>query len=253
MPQWIEDRKDRLLRKNPGMDESKAWAIATQQAHALGKTPKGYGTAEGRRTAKKKYTTPKDDQKTAGVPPLPPKQLAALLEGLAQAKEACAFPPGVYDLYKQAGFLDVLTRPIPGTPELFPKVNDALHKITRYTGQAGAKAEGGAAKSFAMKTPDEIRAGRRASFRPEKMKAAFQTSAYSTPLNPHIASGASVLPPFRSPQLQKALQKFATEYYNTQVPPKGSTKRDEDKKKQPDNRAAQLDRDLKKKTAPGLC
>lgn len=59
MPQWIEQRKEHLLKKNPNMPESMAWGLATQQAHALGKTPKGYGTAEGRREAKRKYDEPK--------------------------------------------------------------------------------------------------------------------------------------------------------------------------------------------------
>jgi hypothetical protein len=47
------------------MDEGEAFAIATQQAHALGKTPQGYGTSEGRRTAKRKYRSPSEYQKTA--------------------------------------------------------------------------------------------------------------------------------------------------------------------------------------------
>ncbi len=41
------------------MAESTAWAIATQQAHKAGKSPKGYGTSEGRSEAKAKYTKPK--------------------------------------------------------------------------------------------------------------------------------------------------------------------------------------------------
>ena len=54
------------------MPESESWAIATQQSHATGHTPKGYGTAEGKREAKKKYDTPGDDEqqaspKTAGI------------------------------------------------------------------------------------------------------------------------------------------------------------------------------------------
>lgn len=65
MPQWIHDRARHIQAKNPGMSDSTAFAIATQQAHATGKSPKGYGTAEGRREAKAKYTTPKDDKKTA--------------------------------------------------------------------------------------------------------------------------------------------------------------------------------------------
>lgn len=59
MPKWIHDRAQHIRQKNPGMPESQAWAIATQQSHAAGKTPVGYGTSEGRKTAKKKYDKPK--------------------------------------------------------------------------------------------------------------------------------------------------------------------------------------------------
>ncbi len=65
MPAWIHNRAERLLQKNPEMDKGEAFAIATQQAHALGKTPQGYGTSEGRRTAKTKYRSPSEYQKTA--------------------------------------------------------------------------------------------------------------------------------------------------------------------------------------------
>lgn len=43
------------MEKNPSMKKSTAFAVATQQSHATGHTPAGYGTAEGRRKAKKKY------------------------------------------------------------------------------------------------------------------------------------------------------------------------------------------------------
>lgn len=53
------------------MSESTSFAIATQQAHKVGKTPKGYGTAEGKREAKAKYDRPKADyKKTAEAAPL---------------------------------------------------------------------------------------------------------------------------------------------------------------------------------------
>lgn len=67
MPAWIHNRAERILSKNPDMDKGEAFAIATQQAHALGKSPKGYGTSEGRAEAHRKYRTPQDDQKTASV------------------------------------------------------------------------------------------------------------------------------------------------------------------------------------------
>jgi hypothetical protein len=47
------------------MPEGEAFAIATQQSHALGKSPKSYGTPKGRHEAKQKFDTPKDDTKTA--------------------------------------------------------------------------------------------------------------------------------------------------------------------------------------------
>jgi hypothetical protein len=69
MPAWIHDRARHILRGNPEMDESEAFAIATQQAHALKKSPKGYGTPEGRVAARRKYRTPADDVKTADPTP----------------------------------------------------------------------------------------------------------------------------------------------------------------------------------------
>ena len=66
MPAWIHDRAKRIQSSNPDMPESEAWAIATQQSHATGHTPKSYGTKQGRKVAKMKYDDPKDTyQKTA--------------------------------------------------------------------------------------------------------------------------------------------------------------------------------------------
>lgn len=59
MPAFIHDRAQHLLAKNPKMTKSQAFAIATQQSHALGKSPKGYGTAEGKQRAKQKFDKPK--------------------------------------------------------------------------------------------------------------------------------------------------------------------------------------------------
>lgn len=66
MPAWIHDRAKHIQRKNPDMPEGQAFAIATQQAHKLGKTPKGYGTKEGKATARAKYSLPRSEyRKTA--------------------------------------------------------------------------------------------------------------------------------------------------------------------------------------------
>jgi hypothetical protein len=59
MPQWIHERAKHILAKNPDMPTSEAFGIATQQSHATGKSPKGFGTVEGRRKAKIKYENPK--------------------------------------------------------------------------------------------------------------------------------------------------------------------------------------------------
>lgn len=73
---WIHDRANRIMSEGkteakygPERGKQVAYAIATQQAHKLGKTPKkkgGYGTPEGRSTAKAKYDKPaKGYRKTA--------------------------------------------------------------------------------------------------------------------------------------------------------------------------------------------
>jgi len=65
MPEWMHNRAEHILAKNPSMPKSEAFAIATQQMEAGGHGPKSYGTAKGRRTAKAKFNTPKDDQQKA--------------------------------------------------------------------------------------------------------------------------------------------------------------------------------------------
>lgn len=67
MPAWIHDRARHLQDKNPEMPEGQAFAIATQQAYAVGKAPKKFGTKEGKKAALKKYDSPKSEyKKTAG-------------------------------------------------------------------------------------------------------------------------------------------------------------------------------------------
>lgn len=68
MPKWIHDRADHIRAKNPGMPKSMSFAIATQQAHAAGKTPKGFGTSSGKHEAKKKYDSPKSAYKKTADP-----------------------------------------------------------------------------------------------------------------------------------------------------------------------------------------
>jgi hypothetical protein len=68
MPAWIHNRAEHILAKNPSMKKETAFAIATQQSHKMGKTPKGYGTAKGKREAKAKYDQPKKEY-TKGANP----------------------------------------------------------------------------------------------------------------------------------------------------------------------------------------
>lgn len=85
MPEWIHNRAEHLLAKNPSMSKSTAFAVATQQSHSTGHSPKGYGTKQGRRTAKRKYDTPKGDVQTANPGKLDSPKMAG------KPKEASAF------------------------------------------------------------------------------------------------------------------------------------------------------------------
>lgn len=77
MPKWIHERAKHLLARNPEMKKSTAFAVATQQSHALGKSPKGYGTPKGKRIAKAKYETPSDDVKKPNPGKLESPKLAS--------------------------------------------------------------------------------------------------------------------------------------------------------------------------------
>lgn len=68
MPAWIHERAKHILAKNPDMDKSTAFAIATQQSHKLGKSPKGYGTAQGKKDARAKYDKPRKEYKKGANP-----------------------------------------------------------------------------------------------------------------------------------------------------------------------------------------
>lgn len=80
------------------MSKSEAFAIATQQSHALGKSPKSYGTVKGRQEARAKFDTPKDDKKTANPGNLESPKMASVysaffdeLEKISQARAFSSF------------------------------------------------------------------------------------------------------------------------------------------------------------------
>jgi hypothetical protein len=70
---WVHDRAKRIMREGDTKDQygkkrgkSVAYAIAVQQAHKLGKSPKKFRTPTGVRVAKRKFDMPKKEyQKTA--------------------------------------------------------------------------------------------------------------------------------------------------------------------------------------------
>jgi hypothetical protein len=68
MPEWMHNRAMHILAKNPEMGKSQAFAIATQQSHATGHTPKSYGTSEGKQEAKAKYDDPKSTYESTSDP-----------------------------------------------------------------------------------------------------------------------------------------------------------------------------------------
>lgn len=90
MPEWMHNRAEHILAKNPDMPKSEAFAIATQQGHALGKNPKGYGTERGRRVAKRKFDTPKDDVKKANPGNLGSSKMASMRAELAKMADLIA-------------------------------------------------------------------------------------------------------------------------------------------------------------------
>lgn len=57
-----------ILSKNPEMGKGQAFAIATQQSHATGHTPKSYGTSSAKQEAKQKYDDPKSTYESTADP-----------------------------------------------------------------------------------------------------------------------------------------------------------------------------------------
>ena len=65
---WIYERAKHLRLRNPNMKESISFALATQQAHKVGKSPKDFRTTEGVETAKSKMPGPISEyKKTAAL------------------------------------------------------------------------------------------------------------------------------------------------------------------------------------------
>lgn len=134
MPAFIHDRAQHILAKNPKMDKSQAFAIATQQSHALGKSPKGYGTSKGKSKAKKKYDKPKQYKKGAN----PGNLKTPKLESRKKEAELIfdAFRDELEYLSKEGGLKELLLTEIPGTK---PWIIGNVQKATRGMGEAPKK------------------------------------------------------------------------------------------------------------------
>lgn len=164
---WIHDRAHSLMdsRKTGSLTErygekrgkSIAYAIATQQAHKVGKSPKGFRTSQGVQTAKRKFDKPvKEYQKTA--------QLCALFDELEQIeKEAGWLKNGLIGLGMLGavggGAKAMTTRAVGAAAKARPA-------ITRSVGQAGKLSAG----RQALKSSGP-RVGMRAARDPEVAKA----------------------------------------------------------------------------------
>lgn len=134
MPAFIHDRAQHILAKNPKMDKSQAFAIATQQSHALGKSPKDYGTSEGKSKAKVKYDKPKQYKKGAN----PGNLKTPKLESRKKEAELIfdAFRDELEYISKEGGLKELLLTEIPGTK---PWIIGNVQKATRM-GTPGKRA-----------------------------------------------------------------------------------------------------------------
>ena len=168
MPAFIHDRAEHILAKNPSMDKSQAFAIATQQSHAVGKSPKGYGTVEGKRTAKKKYPHVKEYTKGAnpgklGTPKLEPREKRAFID--SEERQAL--------LEKSASYLHELRKSKP--------LNNGM---------------------LEQDQPDPT--DQSYGDEQEEVKTSYAVSAYSGPLSYGRFKQESSIPPFRSPPVKTA-------------------------------------------------
>jgi hypothetical protein len=167
MPEWMHNRAEHILAKNPSMPKSEAFAIATQQMHSLGKGPKGYGTPEGRATAKAKFNMSAKMEKKGYMESLLPgtegyygDRMREVLMGLAPRVytpfgvehtklASCMDELQKIAVEKDSGFREsisnigkALTTPIAGTPEILPAIKGGLEKATRAVGPSSGGSKG---------------------------------------------------------------------------------------------------------------
>jgi hypothetical protein len=234
MPEFIHNRAEHILAKNPDMPKSQAFAIATQQSHALGKSPKRYGTVEGRREARAKYTTPKDDVRTANPGSLNSPKLAAaplraklkLLGSVALASIGASAMDrssdaaidkaiGAYQHRKKtkqaSSFVDEIQKMARERFRDQVKVGQGIDGMD-FFGDEDMES------SYDRIQPSSIPPLRVPSL---KKKAGFAVSQYSGPLSHGAIPSVSYIPPFTRPPLRKV---SATEVEKTAYSASGTGK-----------------------------
>ena len=132
MPKWIHGRAEHLLAKNPSMDKSQAFAIATQQSHKMGKSPKGYGTKQGKIEARAKFDKPRKVYERKANPGGldSPK--------LTKRANAYSFMADELEHIEKAAFLRALGHLIKGSPVSTSTLAGQMGKSTRSAGSAAA-------------------------------------------------------------------------------------------------------------------
>lgn len=127
MPSWVEARAKRIMKSTedkygPEKGKQIAFALATQQSHASGKSPKKwhgkpFGTPEGRREAKEKYDLPKAEyQKTAEEPALAWLEGNSFLQPFAEV--ARRFSPTAENPYPPPVPLEASLRALGNFPQM---------------------------------------------------------------------------------------------------------------------------------------
>ena len=194
MPQWIHDRAEHILAKNPSMNKSTAFALATQQAHAVGKSPKGYGTSQGRHDAKAKYDTPKDDKKTANPgrlesPKMDKTAAAVMQSAFFDEMRKIASPSVLRALYKLAFELNL--------GDTFRRASSSLGNL----GQASKAVEQSHAFQRALRGAEEagILTGARRLPKTPAPSAWLRGAAADEDIAKRFALGGHVTPPSVAP------------------------------------------------------
>lgn len=201
MPEWVHNRAEHILAKNPSMPKGMAFAVATQQAHATGHAPKGFGTSEGKAKAKAKFDTPKNDEQRANPGGLDSPKLAAV----------------IVRIVKQAGFMD-LARQAPTAMKALPGAAKSL--VSGATPHMEHLNEIGGLGVLAVPSLDKLQAKARASFAGDRSEHAVEKRQLMGE-GGHAALEVGGLGMLAGPALAKLKHAFANSAYAGNVAQNG--------------------------------